>query len=149
MQVHIHKQTNSLEINSTQVEGITKAVLTEENILCDEISIYFVDEEEICRLHERFFNDPSRTDCITLPMDKEADATGYRVLGEVFICTDVACSYARDHDLDPYEEASLYLVHGLLHLLGFDDISDEDIQIMRQAESKHMSLLKEKNLVLH
>lgn len=77
---------------------------------------------------------------------KEGD---YSLLGEIFVCPSVALSYAHAHQLNPYEELSLYMVHALLHLLGFDDRDEETEKEMREAENSAMRYLKEKQAVLH
>lgn len=128
------------------VEKLVRAVVSSEGQRCDEVSIQFVDTPTICQLHADFFADPSPTDCISFPIDDPASA--YRVLGEVFVCPATAIEYAQTHQGDPYMETSLYIVHGLLHLMGYDDISPEDEAAMRAAEQRHMKALTEQHLLL-
>lgn len=124
-------------------------VISFEGQSCKEISIHFVSKKEICDLHGQYFNDPSPTDCISFPLDEEEDEdNGYRILGDVFVCPEVAIEYAATHQTDPYEETSLYVVHGLLHLLGYDDIEDDDEAEMRAAEKRHFAHLKACDLLL-
>lgn len=149
MLVSIFNQQSSLKISSDQVQNLVPQVICGEGQKCDEICIYFVDVPTICQLHEQFFNDPSPTDCISFPLDAENDEDfPYRLLGEVFVCPATAVAYAEKHKVDPYEETTLYIVHGLLHLMGYDDLLDDDRQDMRQAEDRHMRELKKLNLQL-
>lgn len=143
----IYNEQDSLMLASDQVEKVVKFFLQEENCRYDEVSIHFVDTSFICDLHAKYFDDDSPTDCISFPMDED-DSSYYRVLGEVFICPETAKLYATEHHLDPYTETTLYLIHGLLHLLGFDDINEEDRQKMRLAEKKHMQKIIELGLEL-
>lgn len=113
---------------------------------CHEVNLYFVDAETISSLHRDFFDDPTVTDCISFPIDDAQERD--RLLGEVFVCPAVALQYAEDHQLDPYEEVSLYIIHGLLHLMGYDDIETEDQTKMRQAEQHHIAQLREAGLLL-
>ena len=103
---------------------------------------------DISKLHEEYFNDPSPTDCITFPIDEKEEDTFYRVLGDVFVCPEVALSYSQTHILDVEEELTLYIVHGLLHLLGYDDIQEQDRIKIRAEELSCMNHLKEKQLIL-
>lgn len=134
-------------------KSAVKHVLATEGIETDEITIYFVTSPEICRLHADFFRDPSPTDCISFPIDG-ANPThdGYHVLGEVFVCPHTALDFLMTHSKeatpDPYQETTLYLVHGLLHLLGYDDREDKDRLKMRAAEKKHLKSLLSHNLLL-
>lgn len=146
MDVYISDQQTDLVISSLQVESLVKELIKFEAVKCDEVSVQFVDTESICSLHELYFNDPSVTDCISFPIDDEVEA-GYFVLGEVVVCPKTALDYVKKNDGDPYWEVSLYLVHGLLHLIGYDDIGDKEWE-MRQAEKRVMNHLKHKNLLL-
>jgi len=125
---------------------MVKALLSYLNVDCYEVIFHFVNEPEICELHEEFFDDPSTTDCISFPIDDEKTVEN-RILGEVFVCTDTAIKYAKEHNLDPYEEAYLYIVHGILHLIGFDDIKENDRIIMKKKEKQCMDFLKNENLM--
>ncbi len=145
--IYIVNEQNSLLFSLEQIEPLVKQVLTSEGCTCDEISINFVDEPTICQLHLDFFNDPSPTDCITFPIDEDEDSC-YRVLGEVFICPYTALKYASENNEDPYLELTLYVVHGLLHLLGYDDIDAADEPLMRAAEKKHMTQLTQLNMTI-
>lgn len=101
---------------------------------CDEVSIYLVSTKAICKLHEEFFQDPSTTDCISFPLDKKH-------LGEIFVCPATAVAYAKKKKLNPYRETALYIVHGLLHLLGYDDLRAKDKRTMRKKEKSCMAHL--------
>lgn len=110
-----------------------------------ELGVYLVNEERICQLHQEYFDDPSFTDCITFPIDRE-DPKGY--LGEVFICPKAALIYTQENGGDPYIELSRYIIHTLLHLLGHDDQSAQERKKMRYLENKYLNLLKTKDLLL-
>lgn len=150
MIVNVSDQQLALKISIDEVQRLVDRVISNEGQHCDEVNIYFVDTPTICQLHEEFFQDPSPTDCMTFPMDEEEEEDfHYRILGEVFVCPATAIAYAAQHKIDPYEETTLYIIHGLLHLMGFDDLEEEDCQLMRQAEARHMQELKKLNLQLH
>ena len=107
-----------------------------------ELSFAFVTKEEIARIHGEFMNDPTPTDVITFPGDPE-----HRVAGDICVSPEVALEYAKANQLDFSEELTLYLVHGYLHLAGFDDIEDEDRKEMRKAEQVAMNLAKSLQIV--
>jgi probable rRNA maturation factor len=147
--INVIDQQLTLKISVQEVRQIVQQVLLEEKQTCDEVNIYFVDTQTICQLHEDFFQDPTPTDCISFPLDEDHDENcPYRILGEVFVCPATAAEYAAQHHIDSYEETMLYIVHGLLHLLGYDDVLEEDQFLMRQAESRHIRELKNKNVQL-
>lgn len=149
MIVNVIDQQQTLKISEEQVKQLVKEVILSEGETCDEVNVYFVDTPTICDLHEQFFNDPSPTDCISFPLDEKTEGEGdYRLLGEVFVCPETAIDYLTHHSGSVYDETSLYIVHGLLHLMGYDDIEDEDISLMREAEKWHMQNLENLSLLL-
>lgn len=147
MIISIYNRQSSLKICARQAKKIIKAVLEKEGQPCDEVSVHFVDIPTICQLHEQFFQDPSPTDCISLPLDQEEEIL-YRVLGEIFVCPAIAVEYATRHEKDPYQETTLYIVHGLLHLMGYDDLTEKERRQMRRAEKRHLQNLQQKGLEL-
>lgn len=129
LKVHVYNQQKALPIKKPFVVNLVKNLLDFLGVSCQEISFYFVTEKKISILHKDFFNDPTVTDCITFPIDQE-------FLGEVFICPSVAIDYAKKKDLCPIRETILYLVHGILHLIGYDDLEKNKRKVMRRWEKK-------------
>jgi len=146
-QVHIYNTQSVTPIDPLSVEQVVHFSLELQQASCDEVTIHFVEETEICELHDQFFNDPSPTDCITLPIDSP-NTEPHCVLGEVFVSPQAALNYVEHSDRNPYEEITLYVVHGILHLLGYEDIEEEDKQAMRAAETHVMTALKSANLLV-
>lgn len=103
-------------------------------INASELTLYFVTKKKITKLHGEFFEDPTPTDCISFPIDDEH-------LGEIFICPAVAIEYASKKNLDPKRETTLYLIHGLLHLIGYDDLEPKTKKAMRAKEKRCMGHL--------
>lgn len=101
-------------------------------------------------MHKDFFQDSSPTDCISFPYDDSAeeDDQSYCFLGEVFVCPATAIEYVEKKGINVYEEVMLYIVHGLLHLLGFDDLEKSDRRKMRYQEKRAMEYLKGRNLMI-
>ena len=107
-----------------------------------ELSIAFVSKSEISRIHNQFMHDPSPTDVVTFPGDVENG-----IAGEICVCPEIAVDYGRKHGIPFPEELSLYLIHGYLHLCGFDDRSDKTKFEMRSAEDTAMNLAKSHNAI--
>ena len=106
--------------------------LQEKKVATQEVAIYFVGIRKITQLHAEHFQDPTPTDCITFPLNEQ-------LLGEIFVCPKAAMNYNPKH---PYEETTLYIIHGLLHLLGYDDIDRKKRARMRREEKRLMALAK-------
>lgn len=124
------------------MKRVVSFLLDQLKIATDEITFHFVTEKKISQLHGEFFNDPSKTDCITFPIDPPVKTkTGYHVLGEAFICPKVAIEYARKHSISPQEELLRYLIHTLLHLIGYTDEEPTARKKMKRKESHCLKLL--------
>lgn len=132
LQVHVDNHQKALPIQKRFIKVLVRELLGFLNISCLEISIYFTTDQKISKLHADFFNDPTTTDCITFPIDSD-------FLGEIFVCPSVAIAYAKKHNQCPIEETILYLVHGVLHLIGYDDLDPKSKRVMRRMEKKCMS----------
>lgn len=148
MKIEIQNNQKTMPIFSREVKKIVQAVIALEGTSCDEVAIHFVTSDEISRLHQVYFNDPSPTDCISFPLHGSDVDIGYHLLGEIFVCPETALSYAQKHGYDPFEECTLYIVHALLHLIGYEDTTPRVKAVMRRAEKKHMNHLKKCHLVL-
>ena len=103
-----------------------------------ELSIAFVNDAEIAQVHSDFMEDPSPTDVITFPAQPEIESAG-----EIIVSVDHARSRAAYLGLPFSRELSLYLVHGWLHLAGYDDRRESDRAKMREAEQKALLILDE------
>lgn len=149
MNVHIVNTQSALNILPESVERLVCFFLRWKKVECDEVIIHFVGKEEITHLHNEHFQDPTPTDCISFPIDSPGEPSdGYKVLGEVFVCPEVAIEYVKKKGGNPYHETSLYLIHGLLHLLGYDDQDDASRSIMRAQETSAMLYLEKNNIII-
>ena len=150
MNVEFTNAQDALSVSPKEIEHLVETFLNWKGVSCDQVNIHFVDKEEISRIHKEFFDDPSPTDCISFPIDLAKDpSNGYTILGEVFVCPEIGIEYAKHAQThSPQEEVSLYIIHGLLHLLGFDDLSKEQRVVMRGEENSAMGYLKEKKALL-
>jgi probable rRNA maturation factor len=149
MHVYVRNQQKELFLGrqiKQQVRLLIEEVLACEKQSCHEVSVSFVSEKKIAQLHDLFFDDPTVTDCITLPIDMDP-TTPFRVLGEIFVCPKVAIDYTNAKGGDPYIETTLYTVHALLHLLGYIDTEPLEKRKMRRKEKYYMELLRNKGLL--
>lgn len=139
--MRIYNRQKDLKIDKGSAKALVLATLRYLKVSFKEVSIYFVTEKQIAKIHDQFFQDPTPTDCISFPIDSEH-------LGEIFVCPAVAIQYAQKRGLDPYNETALYIIHGLLHLLGFDDLGQKERRTMRKKEKSCMRHLNRLKIVL-
>lgn len=141
MKISIHNSQKDLTFSKGSAKALVEQVLAFMKVNCDEVAIYFVTKKKISLLHDQFFQDPTPTDCISFPLDEKH-------LGEVFVCPKVAIEYGRKHQIDPLKETALYTIHGLLHLIGYDDLEPKAKRLMRKKEKSCMRHLERVNVHL-
>jgi probable rRNA maturation factor len=106
-----------------------------------ELSVLLVDEDTMSSYHEKYMGEPGPTDVLSFPMDElrppgDEDEPPVGLLGDIVLCPAVTDRQAREHDRSAAAEAEYLLVHGILHLLGYDHADD--------AERTEMFGLKDK-----
>jgi len=109
-------------VDEDGIRELAEATLRGEGHIDVELSVSFVEDAEIEDLHVRFMDEPGPTDVLSFPLD-DVDEDGVRLLGDVVIAPVVA---ARNNPEDPSAELRLLLVHGILHLLGYDHEDDAE-----------------------
>lgn len=101
-----------------------------------ELSLVFLTDAALARLHSAFLDDPTTTDVITFEGNPALGSAG-----EICVSADTAAAYAQDHGRDFSAELTLYLVHGWLHLAGHDDLEPAKKRAMRRAEARAMRVV--------
>ncbi len=138
-----------IPLSKIEIENTTRFILEFEEVQCDEVSLHFLDKAKIAKLHNEYFQDPSVTDCITFPIDDPRTSNEtYSILGEIFVCPEVAVDYSKEHHIDPSKELTLYVIHGLLHLIGYGDIKESERKIMRLEEKRVMNAIEKNHLLI-
>ncbi len=101
-----------------------------------QLDVIFVSDEALAKLHGRFLGDDSLTDVMAFDL---SDGEPHEF--EVYVSVDRALEVAKARAVSVERELALYVVHGTLHLCGFDDHEDEDRERMRAAEASVMTTL--------
>lgn len=101
------------------------------------LSIAFVDNNEIKKLNKRYFDSDEVTDVISFPLSNNKNFLS----GEIIVSVETAVDTAGERSISIEGEIILYIVHGILHLLGYDDDNERDAGIMHEEESKILKVL--------
>jgi probable rRNA maturation factor len=105
-----------------------------------DLGITLVDEDEITKLHIQWMNLPGPTDVLSFPMDELkpfSASDGPGIIGDIVICPQFAAKQAVSHSAA--DEISLLTVHGVLHLLGFDHVEEEEHKVMFGLQDKTLA----------
>ena len=103
-----------------------------------------VDDATIARLHADYLGEPGPTDVISFPLHGGDEPSGGPciMLGEVVASAETAAREASKRGIPPEREIALYVIHGTLHLAGYDDMEPRSKRAMRRAEARYMKLLE-------
>lgn len=138
MGIEVSNTQSGLLIDPSQLAGMVRRILLQRGLEAASISVTVVDNPTIQRINRDHLEHDWPTDVITFPLSEPGEA---RLEGEIIVSAEMALETALAAGSDPMHELALYLVHGLLHLLGFDDGSASDRDAMRTAEADALSWL--------
>ena len=93
------------------------------------VEISILGSRAMAKVHRDFLNILGATDVITFPY------------GEILVCAPVAAARAPEFGHSTTQELALYIIHGLLHLSGFDDLSGPDAKTMAATQQKILKLV--------
>ena len=134
MSVYIKKEFERHELDIKALKESMQSVL--ENLGCGEkeLSILLVNDERICKLNAQYRKISQATDVLSFPQNEfGVEFFKSPLLGDVVVSIERAWHQAKIHRLSFEEEIVLLLIHGILHLLGFDhQNSHEEAQEMKQ-----------------
>lgn len=129
----IKNRQRAIPLDTRLLRSITKTVLTEFLTIEDyDLVVFIVRAPEMARLNEKFLGHEGSTDVITFDY---GDSPQY-VHGELFICIDDAKKQARQFRTTWPSELVRYLIHGILHLRGFDDLRPAARRKMKREENR-------------
>ena len=106
---------------------LARSTLTQEGAGPVELSVSLVNSEEMAQLHVQYAGEAGPTDVLSFTMDEDG------LLGDVVICPEVAKTQSSDLDA----ELRLLLVHGILHLLGYDHEEDQERVAMWKRQEQY------------
>lgn len=136
IEVEISNTQGHLRVDPAALEQLVRVVLAAERRSRASISLALVDNAAIHALNRTHLGHDWPTDVISFPLSAPDDPV---LNGELVVSAEMACTSAREIGVDPRDELALYVVHGLLHLCGFDDHDDADRQRMRDREDELLS----------
>ena len=129
--MNIINDQNLLDIKDNLITEITRMVLSEElqDYNSSEISINFVNDKIISELNTQYRNMKGPTDVLSFSFIEDDDSDFEEEicdLGEIYISTETIKKQASEWNNTPHQELYYLLIHGLLHICGYDHVNDED-----------------------
>lgn len=137
IEVEISNTQSHLHVNPAMLDRLVRMVLLAEDRPHAAISIAVVDNATIHAINRSHLAHDWPTDVITFPLGEPDEPV---LAGELVVSAEMACSSARELGFEAVDELALYVVHGLLHLCGYDDHDDPARAQMRKREDELLSL---------
>jgi probable rRNA maturation factor len=125
----------SLAIDEGRIRQAVACVLHEEGMTAGSVSVAIVHDDHIRDLHRKYLGLDSPTDVLSFLLEQNGSCLD----GQIVASADTALRTARELGERPEDEILLYVIHGALHLAGYDDQSAEDRQEMREREKLHLA----------
>ena len=122
-------------VSDSEIDRVIAAVLLAEAIGEVEVGVIIVGESDMQALNREHREQDSATDVLSFPIDDDESLPGVpRMLGDVAICLPVLLVQATEREVSPEAELTDLLIHGVLHLLGYDHETDAGEMLARQDE---------------
>ncbi len=141
-EIEVTNEQDCLELAEDRLRDIVQRTLAAEQVRSAVISVAVVDDATIWRLNRRHLQHDYPTDVLSFLLESDPETvpeTGLRgagrmIEGEVIVSAEMALQMAAQYHWQGADELCLYLVHGLLHLCGYDDLTPEEQIVMRHRE---------------
>jgi len=133
--IDICDDSGAIAIDESLLRQAAQAILTDAGVASGSLSIAIVDDPTIHQLNRQFLDHDYPTDVLSFVLEREAD----RLEGEVIVSADTALRTAAQLNWPAAHELLLYVIHGTLHLVGYDDLDPEEQKKMREKERVYLN----------
>ena len=128
-----------LAVDLEKVRAVCERILDDCGMTSGRMNVVLVDGDTIQQYNRDFLQHDYPTDTISFPIE-DRRSEGH-LEGEVLACTEIAKRRAAEFGWTAEEELLLYVVHGMLHLTGFDDTTSEQQAVMQEKEREYLATL--------
>ena len=126
-------------VDADRLRGAVRATLQKHRRTACRLSVAVVDDARMAELHEKYLGKAGPTDCLSFNLGEDNRAESLE--GEIVVSAETARREARARRISTEAELTLYVVHGLLHLLGYDDQAPEQAARMHRTEDEILASL--------
>lgn len=138
--IEIHNPSgHPLPFDNNTVSEIIASVETGENIHLHRVELVFTDEDGIVEINQKYLQRKYVTDIISFRYD---DGDDQNIEGTLYCCAPRIVEQSKEFGTTARQEFFRIIIHGLLHLAGYDDQSDTEKQIMTEREDYYLQTLE-------
>ena len=146
-----YNKIDNLPNEEELIKKVVNEVLLEEKIVVDvDVYITLTNNEEIHKINSEFRNVDKATDVLSFPMyerdeisnlKKKSDDGVEKILGDIIISVEKVKEQAEEYGHSFERELAYLVTHGMLHLLGYDHMIDEEKKVMREKEEEILGIM--------
>jgi len=133
--VHIARDFKDIEVRLPELRKLVKAICNRFKLSKATVSIAIVDDAQILELNKQFLNSKSATDCLSFDLSDDKGPQSPKLF-ELIVNGEMAVREANLRGHSSEAEMALYITHGLLHHLGFDDSTESQARKMHDMEDE-------------
>lgn len=130
--INIDRRSNCVRLAKKTIADIVSFVSAAEGRRVAELDLAIVSSAEMAEMNDRFLGHRGDTDVITFDLTED----GQDIVVQLIVCDEVAVRVAGENNLSPKQELSLYIIHGLLHTMGYDDITPAKFRCMKKRQNE-------------
>lgn len=135
LDVFVANEQSDVPLDERRIVSLVRVAAAEEDVdPRAEVSVLLVERQAMASLKEKWLGEPGPTDVLAFPMDDQPPDQEPYILGDIVVCPDVALHQASAGQVT--EEVDLLVVHGFLHLVGYDHQRPQDARSMRHRQRK-------------
>ncbi len=135
IEIAIANEQTSHPVDEAALESAARAILEQAGVQSAAVSIAVVDDPTIHELNRRYLQHDYPTDTLSFLLERDGDY----LEGEVIVSADTAAESAARYHWRTSDELLLYVIHAVLHLVGYDDSTDQQRAEMRQQERRYLA----------
>ncbi|WP_234573023.1 rRNA maturation RNase YbeY [Rhodohalobacter sp. 614A] len=137
LSVHNPSQFN-LPVNEPALERLLQIIEKEENSSFSFVEVVYVDEEGIIEINKEYLDRDYVTDIISFNYEDDPEEG---IEGTLYCCAPRIAEQSRELESDPEQEFYRIFIHGLLHLVGYEDSTTEEKEAMTKLENHYLEYL--------
>lgn len=143
MPVLIRNRQRKQKVDTERTRDFTQRLLDRLRCGAKEVSLVIVNDRQITEINRDYLGKNRPTNVISFAMGEgEFGDLDSGLLGDVVVSVDTACRDALASGTDPADELDFLIIHGVLHLLGYEHEKAEEARAMRKKEAEMFSALK-------
>lgn len=134
-----------IPVNQATLEVILHLIEADEQVTFQLVELVYVDEEDIIEINKKYLERDYVTDIISFNYDDQnrpTDSSKKRIEGTLYCCAPRIAEQSIEMDSDTELEFYRIFIHGLLHLVGYDDSSPDEKETMTRLENHYLEQLK-------